>query len=139
MYRARVRTLVLTIKGWACRVLICHQQKRSFGGWRTSSRDFAYFCVSCDILLRSQWKRSSPCVPTTVVIRKQPIQTFTLQGRHRRFVGDSAFHTSLCGAPFLVGEQQKWYHQILQKIQSLMSHDYNVLYILLYSSMICTS
>ena len=32
---------------------------------------------------------------------------FTLQGRHRRFVGDSAFHTSLRGAPLLVGEQQK--------------------------------
>ena len=29
------------LKGWACCVLICHQQKRTFGGWRTSSRDFA--------------------------------------------------------------------------------------------------
>ena len=27
---------------WACCVLICHQQKRTFGGWRTSSKDFAY-------------------------------------------------------------------------------------------------
>ena len=25
------------------------QQKRTFGGWRTSSRDFAYFRVSYDI------------------------------------------------------------------------------------------
>ena len=30
------------MKGWACCVLICHQQKRTFGGWRTSSRDFAF-------------------------------------------------------------------------------------------------
>ena len=51
-------------------------------------------------------------------------KAFTLQGRHRRFVGDSAFHTSLLGAPLLVGEQQEWYHQILQKVQSLMIHDY---------------
>ena len=29
------------MKGWACCVLICHQQKRTFGGWRTNSRDFA--------------------------------------------------------------------------------------------------
>ena len=41
MYRARVRRLVLVTKGWACCVLICHQQKRTFGGWRTSSGDFA--------------------------------------------------------------------------------------------------
>ena len=33
--------LVLAMKGRACCVLICHQQKRTFGGWRTSSRDFA--------------------------------------------------------------------------------------------------
>ena len=50
-------------------------------------------------------------------------KAFTLQGRHRRFVGDSAFHTSLRGAPLLVGEQQKWYHQVLQKVQNLMPHD----------------
>ena len=51
-------------------------------------------------------------------------KAFTLQGRHRRFVGDSAFHTSLRGAPLLVGQQQKkWYHQILQKVQNLMPHD----------------
>ena len=31
-------------------------------------------------------------------------EAFTLKGRHRRFVGDFAFHTSLRGAPLLVGE-----------------------------------
>ena len=51
-------------------------------------------------------------------------KAFTLQGRYIRFVGDSAFHTSLRGAPLLVGEHQKWYHQILQKVQNLMPHDY---------------
>ena len=61
------------MKGWAYCVLICHQQKRTFGGWRTSSRDLAYFRVSCDIL-RSSRKRSSPCVPTTAVVLKQPSQ-----------------------------------------------------------------
>ena len=51
-------------------------------------------------------------------------KAFTFQGRHRRFVGDSAFHTSLRGAPLLVSEQQKYYDQILQKVQNLMPHDY---------------
>ena len=41
MYRVRVRRLVLAVKGWACCVLIIHQRKRTFGGWRASSRDFA--------------------------------------------------------------------------------------------------
>ena len=52
-------------------------------------------------------------------------KAFTLQGRHRRFVGDCAFHTSLRRTPLLVGKQQnKWYHQILQKVQNLIPHDY---------------
>ena len=68
-------------------------------------------------------------------------KAFTLQGTHRRFIGDSAFHTSLRGALLLVGEQQKWYCQILQKVhRSLMPHDCIpsctvYWYILLYSSM----
>ena len=40
-------------------------------------------------------------------------KAITLKGSHRRFVGDSAFHTSRRGGPLLVGEQQKWYRQIL--------------------------
>ena len=70
------------MRGRACLVLICHQEKRTFGGWRTSSRDFAtHFRVSYDIL-RSSWKRSSPCfpyVPTTVVVLKgriRPLKKF---------------------------------------------------------------
>ena len=51
-------------------------------------------------------------------------KAFTLKGRHRRSIGDSAFHRSLQGAPLLVGEQQKWYHQTLHKVQNLMPHDY---------------
>ena len=52
-------------------------------------------------------------------------KAFTLQGRHRRYIiGDFAFHTFLRGAPLLVGEQHKWYHQFLQKVQNLMPHDY---------------
>ena len=51
-------------------------------------------------------------------------KAFKLKGRHRRFVGDSAVHTSLRGAPLLVGEQNKWYQQILQEVQNLVRHDY---------------
>ena len=55
--------------------------------------------------------------------RGRRAKAFTLKGRHKRFVGDSAFHTSLRGAPLLVGEQQKWYQQILQNVQNLVPHD----------------
>ena len=52
-------------------------------------------------------------------------KAFTLKRRQIRFVGDSAFHTSLRGAPLLVGEQQKkWYQQILPEVQNLLPHDY---------------
>ena len=62
------------MKDWACCILVCHQQKRTFGGWRTRSRALAYFRVSCDILRLSR-KRSSPRVPTTVVVLEQPSQS----------------------------------------------------------------
>ena len=69
-------------------------------------------------------------------------KAFTLQGRHRRFVGDSAFHTSLRGAPLLVGEQRSGITRFCKKyqVQNLIPHDcipsctvYSG--ILLYSSM----
>ena len=56
--------------------------------------------------------------------RGRRAKAFTLKGRHKRFVVDSAFHTSLRGAPLLVGEQQKWHQHILQKVQNLVPHDY---------------
>ena len=66
-----------------------------------------------------------PCVyPRRWLSLSSRAKAFTLKGGHRRFVGDSAFHTSLGGDPLLVGEQQKWYQQILQKIQNLVPHDY---------------
>ena len=42
-------------------------------------------------------------------------KAFTLQGRHRRFVGDSAPHTSLRGAPLLVGEQRSGITRLCKK------------------------
>ena len=51
-------------------------------------------------------------------------KAFKLKERHRRFVGDFVFHTSLGGAPLLVGKQKKWYQQILKKVQNLVRHDY---------------
>ena len=112
------------MKGWACCALICHQQKRTFGGWRTSSRVFDYFRVSYDILRSHRRSGQARVYPRRGLPLSSQAKAFTLQGRHRRFVGDSAFHTSLRGAPLLVGEQQKWFHQILQKVQNLMPHDY---------------
>ena len=41
-------------------------------------------------------------------------ETSTLQGRHRRFVRDSAFHTYFRGLLSLLVTQQKWYHHLHQ-------------------------
>ena len=121
MYRARVRRLVLVMKGWAC-VLICHQQKRTFGGWRTSSRDFAYFRVSCNIL-RSSRKRSSPSVPTTVVVLKQPSQSIHTSREASTFRRRFRLPYVAPRSSPPCWRTAKWYHQILQKVQNLMPHD----------------
>ena len=42
----------------------------------------------------------------------------TLQGRHRRFTGGSAFHMSFLGFLSLLTTQQKWYHHLQQVVQS---------------------
>ena len=49
----------------------------------------------------------------------------TLQGKHRRFAGGSAFHMSFRGLLFLLATQQKWYHRLQQQVvvQSLIPHD----------------
>ena len=53
------------LRGWACCVLICHQQKRTFGGWRTSSRDFAPSLLgNCRTL---QTKTHTACVAVTAI------------------------------------------------------------------------
>ena len=41
----------------------------------------------------------------------------TLEGRHRRFTGGSAFHMSFRGLLSLLATQQKWYHHLQQVVQ----------------------
>ena len=48
----------------------------------------------------------------------------TLQGRHRRFTGGSAFLMSFRGLLSLLATQQKWYHHLQQVVQSLIPHNY---------------
>ena len=50
----------------------------------------------------------------------------TLRGRHRRFAGDSIFHTSFRGLLSLLATQQKWYHHLQQVVQSLIPHNYYI-------------
>ena len=64
-------------------------------------------------------------------------KAFIPKRRHRRFVGDSAFHMSLRGALLLVGEQQKWYQQILQKVQNLVPHDYIIVSCIYCCTAVC--
>ena len=95
------------MKGWACCVLICDQQKRTFGGWRTSRVEtwpIFVFRVTFYVHRGSGQARVYP--RRRWLSLSSRAKAFTLQGRHRRFVGDSAFHTSLRGAPLLVGEQR---------------------------------
>ena len=141
MYRARVRKFVLGMRSRACLVSICHQQKRTFGGWRTSSRDFvSHFRVSYDILgsCGSGQARVFSMYPRRWLSLSSRAKAFAFQRRHRRFVGDSV---SICLSVELVSllaTQQKWYHH-LQQVQSLMPHNYIpgtiVCIILLYSSL----
>ena len=42
----------------------------------------------------------------------------TLEGRHRRFTGGSAFHMSFRELLSLLATQQKWYHHLQQVVQS---------------------
>ena len=48
----------------------------------------------------------------------------TLEGRHRRFTGGSAFHVTFRGLHSLLATQQKWYHHLQQVVQSLFPHNY---------------
>ena len=48
----------------------------------------------------------------------------TLEGRHRRFTGGSAFHMSFRGLRSLLAAQQEWYHHLQQVVQSLIPHNY---------------
>ena len=95
------------MKGWACCVLICHQQKRTFGGWRTSStvESWPIFVFRVTFYVH-RGSGQARVYPRRWLSLSSRAKAFTLKGRHRRFVGDSAFHTSLRGAPLLVGEQR---------------------------------
>ena len=76
-----------------------------------------------EYILRSSRKRSSPCVPTTVVVLKQPSQSIHTSREAYTFC--RRFHLP-CVAPRSsppCWQMAKWYHQILQKVQNLMPHD----------------
>ena len=73
-YRARVRRLVLVMEGLGFLCFDLSSAETDFWWQEDEQRDFVYFRVSYDIL-RSSWKLSSPCVPTTVVVLKQPSQS----------------------------------------------------------------
>ena len=51
-------------------------------------------------------------------------KAFTLEERHRRFTGGSAFLMSFRGLLSLLVTQQKWYHNLRQVVQSLIPHNY---------------
>ena len=74
------------------------------------ARDFAsHFCVSYDIFL-SIMEAAKPVFSVCthdgrcLCLLGSRAKIYTLQGRHRRFVGDSALHTYFGRAPLLVGE-----------------------------------
>ena len=91
--------------------MICHhQQKRTFGGWRTSSRDFTF-----------------------IVEAVKPVCTHdgVAEPNHSHLNGginvSSAIPPSIRlfeELPSLLVNSRKWYQQILQKVQNLVPHDY---------------
>ena len=63
--------------------------------------------------------------PLTVALGSRA-KAFTLQGRHRRFVGESTFLFLLLFVELLfllVTQQKKWNHYLQQQVQSLISHN----------------
>ena len=62
---------------------------------------------------------------TIVMLSGSRAEASTLQGRHRRFTGGSAFHIcmSFRGLISLLATQQKWYHHLQQVVQSLIPHN----------------
>ena len=72
-----------------------------------------YFCPS--------WKRPSPCFQYVYPRRRwlcllgSRVKVYTLRGRQRRFVDDSALHACFGRAPLLVDETaEKWHYHLLQ-------------------------
>ena len=47
----------------------------------------------------------------------------TLEGRHRRSIGGSAFYMSFRGLLSLLATQQKWHHHLQHVVQSLIPHN----------------
>ena len=105
----------MAMKGWARCVLICHQQKRTFGGWWTSSRDFAF----------SRF--------TFIEEAVKPVCTHeggypqAAEPKHSHFKGgidvSSAIPSSIRLSEDLLSlaiSRERWYHQILQNVQNLM-------------------
>ena len=121
----------------ACWVLICHQQKRTcwwHGERAVETWPIFVFRVTFYVHRGSGQARVYPRRWLSLSSRAK---AFTLQGRHRRFVGDSAFHTSLRGAPLLVGEQRSGIIRFCKKyrIWCHMTAYHRVLFILLYGNM----
>ena len=82
-------------------------------------------CGACipELTTRSHRERSQ--APWTVAIcLGSRGKASTLQGRHRRFTGGSAFHMSFSGLLSLLATQQKWYHHLQQIVQSSIPHNY---------------
>ena len=95
---------------WACCVLICHQQKRTFGGWRTSSRDFAYsrFTLSIEEAVKPVCTHDGGCPQAA-------------EPKHSHFKGGidvssaitSSIRRSEESLSLLAISRERWYHRIL--------------------------
>ena len=87
-------------------LLCCDLSSAETGFWGLEDEDFTYFRVRMTFYVH-RGSGQARVYPRRWFFLSRRAKAFTLKGRHRRFVGDSAFHTSLRGAPLLVGEQQK--------------------------------
>ena len=80
------------------------------------------FLGACDLSLRSRQYFLSK-YPRRWLSLNNRAKSFIVQGRNKCFVGDSAFHTSLRGAPLLVGDTaEEVASPSASQVQSLMTH-----------------
>ena len=75
-------------------------------------------CGACIPELTTRRHRGRSQAPWTLLCLGSRAKASTLEGRHRRFTGGSAFHISFRGLISLLATQQKWYHHLQQVVQS---------------------
>ena len=114
------------MRGCACLVLFCHHLLAAGGPVVIETSPLiSVFHMTSYVHREGGQARVFTMYPRRWLPLNSGAKSFMLQGRHERFVGNSAFHTSLRGAPLLVGDTAEVVSpSASSQVQSLMPHNY---------------